>query len=396
MKKVLIACFFAIIMLMVPFTTIAKTETRSDIKKICQTNYEIPEFYITSQQRQLLENFIEANYEGEEKTKAYEVFNTIINTDNEIDIIELANAVYEYGLQQIPAVELNNAETIEDLNNLINLYWKAASIFEDLVDEIVQLIKDRLGWLYIFLAEGIALIIEGVELVVDIFNNFFIIALTFVTAINEMIFVPGFFRDLLTELFSLNFEEVDNMITTLTDSFIGEVISLLNGLLELIQNPVLNDYLSRLIDFLEWIEAEPWTEPILVTGSVKLNFLSLSGATITCRGQTTTTDSEGKFSFEVDASPDNSSFPPGKYYGMHACVISVSRDGNVLKQSIPVLSYVFSGGKINWPFFVIKSRLKEVSFKELLFERMSILWEKIYNLFSNIFNNYRYFDISIT
>lgn len=395
MKKVLIACFLALIMLMVPFTTIAKTENISDTKKISQTLYEIPEFYITSQQRQLLEKFIDTNYEGEEKIDAYEVFNTIVSIDNEIDIIELANAVYEYGVQQIPPAELNNAETIDDLNILIELYWKAASIFDNLVDEIIQLIKDRLGWLYIFLTEGIALIIEGVELIVEIFNNFFIIALTFVTAINEMIFVPGFFRDLLTELFSLNFQEVDNMITTLTDSFIGEVVALLNGLLVLIQNPILNDYLSRLIDFLEWIEAEPWTDSILVTGSVKLNLLSLSGATITCRGQTTTTDSDGKFSFEVDAAPDDSSFPPGEYYGMHACVITVSRDGNVLKQTIPVLSYAFSGGKINWPFFIIKTRSKEVSFRELLFERMSILWEKIYNLFPQIFNNCRYFDISI-
>lgn len=394
LKKIVIAFFLVIIMLMVPFTTIAKTENTCYINKISPIYYEIPEFYITSQQRQILENFIETNFEGEEKVDAYEVFNTIISSDNEIDIIELANAVYEYGVQQIPAEQLNNAQTIDDLNTLINSYWKATSILENLVDEIVQLIKDRLGWLYIFLTDGIALILEGVELIVDIFNNFFVIALSFVTAINDMIFVPGFFRDLLTELFSLNFEEVDNMITTLTESFIGEVVTILNSLLDLIQNPVLSDYLSRLIDFLEWVEAEPWTEPILVTGSVKLNLFSLSGALITCRGQTTTTDDEGKFSFEVDAAPDDSSFPPGKYYGMHSCVITVSRDGKILKETIPVLSYVFSGGKINWQFFIIKSRSKEINYGQLLFEKMSAFWEKIYNLFPNIFNNFRYFDIS--
>ena len=92
MKKVLIACFFAIIMLAVPFTAVGQTSNISIVKNVDNLGVEIPEFYLTKEQLKKIDDFIDDNFEGEDKVLAESIRDYIITPDGKVDITKLANA----------------------------------------------------------------------------------------------------------------------------------------------------------------------------------------------------------------------------------------------------------------------------------------------------------------
>ncbi len=85
--------------------------------------------------------------------------------------------------------------------------------------------------------------------------------------------------------------------------------------------------------------------------------------------------------------PDEDSFPEFEYYGMHNCQITVSKDGEVLKQTPTILSYAFSGGEINWPFIIPKAKNIDISFRTILIERLNSMMERFHAFFPYFFRN---------
>lgn len=376
------------IMLMLPVASVAQTQNIKNIHKISADN-DLPKIYITAKEREELNQYIENNFDDELKNKAIDIVNEIISKDLEVNLVALADALELYGYQPIPQEKLTFDITRDELDQLLGEYWGVVdgvftkNLFGDLINKIIDLIRDRLGWMYQLFTDGISLFKEGVLLIIDFIQLPIAVIVAFIAVVNQILAVPQLLANLIKLLFSLKFSEFINTILDFLHEFgqdlasmIEAVKQLLSGLIELV------DYLSEIQAFITWLADEPWKDPILVTGTVKKNMIPLANATITCRGQTTSTDGNGRFSFYVDSTPANDSIPPGQWYGMHNCVITVSKNGEVLKESPKLLSYAFSGGKINWVFLVWKSR----SNNHVFHSKIEQILEKIQVFISSLQN----------
>ena len=367
MKKILIVVFLAIIMLMAPITTATQAV------KATTSNVDPPQFFITVADYAMISYFIETNFEdGEEKNLAKSIRDDIISENLEINITALADAAQEYGFQKIPEDELlaildieDPEEAFEELNLLIYEYWNIINgelikdLFGQLIDKIIELVKDRLGWVHEFLDRSVTLFVDGVNLAINYIKPAVIlIAVSVVLVINDILSIPNLFSELLNKLFELEFQAFIGLIIDFIEVFANDFAALIQNVKNLVNNETIKNYLTDLQGFFTWLDGKPWQDQIEISGVVrKIIGGPLVGATITCRGETTTTDSNGRYSFKVNPSNTaDDSFPAYEWYGMHNCTITVSKDGEVLKQTPFRLSYSFSGGKIDWSFLVLKGK----------------------------------------
>jgi hypothetical protein len=391
MKKILIASFFAIILLMVPFTAVAQSTNLETIKKISTSDDEMPQIFITQSEREQINQYIYSNIDTDLQAEAGDIVNKIINPDNEVNVIELSNALYLFGFRPIPQEEFNNPIDEAKLKQLLEDYWRiydgeyVPNPFGGLINKIIEIIKGRLGWFYTFFSRGIDLVKNGIVVIIDFIQLPIEIVVLLVALINQIFAAPQLIADLLNLLFTLQFSEfIDTLIEAL-QNFTEDLLALIDSIIQLVQGIIeLRDFLVEIQDFILWLEDEPWKEPITVTGQVLQNLVALPGATISCRGETGTTDSNGVFEFEVEATPSEDSIPSGQWYGMHNCAITVSMDGEVLKSSPALLSYVFSGGEMQWTFLVWKSRSRG---DRLVSPLINTMLQRIQIFISNIFDN---------
>ncbi|MCK5636622.1 MAG: hypothetical protein KAH91_04295, partial [Thermoplasmatales archaeon] len=290
MKKAIVACFFAIIMMLVPVTAVSQT---TDIKNIPPVNLEdAPEIYIPLEELDELNNFINANYEeGEDKDTAEEIrdsiFTTLVDDHIKVDMIELETKVREYGFQPIPVNLLNNVQNKEELNQLIRDYWLLEDLFGILVDKIIQLIKDRLGWVYELFDRSITLFIDGLDLVLVFIEDVgFLLAFSAATIFNYILLTSkqGVFSDLLANLFQGNGAEFIDQFLALTGYLAGEFKALVQSVKNQVTGP-LKTYLQQIIDFLNWLSGnpKPWAAPVYIYGSlVNLFPIIIPSGTISC------------------------------------------------------------------------------------------------------------------
>jgi len=398
MKKVFIACFLVILMLMVPFTSVAKTSKISDINYVSSLINETPQFFITPDQYLEIILFIESTFEGDEKYQAYALVYDIIGTDMKLDPIKLAEAWNEYGYQPIPAQELNDPSlTLEDLKDLLNYYW-AFNLFGGLLALITGLFKNRFGWMHRVINDGYQLCVDGVFLALNVVIDTVESLRSLAKTINLLLTVPWVFSDMITDLFNQNFQGFLNTLSDFLTDFINNLSAFILTIIDLFLNfPVIWDYLKNDVGgFAYWLLSEtPWKNGIQVSGVVIRGISPYPGVNVTCRGETTITNSQGEFSFNFDPIvPNDDSFPPNEYYGMHKCKISVEKDGEILRQSPDILSYVFSGGYIYWPFIIPMSRPNTIGVRNVFAERLSILFNWIHGLFPNFFRLINRIDIS--
>ncbi len=376
----------ACLMLIFPITSVAQTNQASNTKDIKPLNDEpVPEIYLTESELQILNQYIENNFDGEEKTEAYNILNKVLGEDLKIDFVELSNSLKDYGYDPIPEELLNSVTTKNELNQLIQEYWDFSKyLFEGLLNKIIDLIKNRLGWLYDLYDEGRNLFVEGVNLATNFADKLqnIDIAILFVKIVNVLITVPvTYFSTTINKLFKSDFDGFIESVENFTSSFTNDFIQFINNLAALIgpNFQPLKNYLYSVSDYIGWIiNDKPWEDRIEVTGSVTIIGIPVSNIEIECKGEKYTTDSSGQFSFYIypdDTSDD--SFPKNSYYGMHNCQISVYTNGEFSKQTPKLFSYVFSSGKINWNFNIINSKDKTREFLfmkifENLFERIQI------------------------
>jgi hypothetical protein len=395
MKKIIIAIFLAIIMLLVSVSSAVQTANIS-VDKNFMVIEELPEFYITSEQSIILSNYIDANFEGAEKQTAQNIVNNIVNNNLEVNLTNLANNLEIYIYAPISETELSSVSSMDELDALILEHWGfdengfLQSLFGALIIKIVEFIKDRLGWIYDLFDKSISLFYDSITLLVDIVKPLgLIIAVSFVAVINEILSAPKAFYDALKELFQPEGDDFIDTLITFADNFAANLSKLIDDILALINNQEIKNYFTQLQAYFNWLDAEPWKGPILINGSVKtIMGEAWIDLTITCKGQTTQTDSNGEFTFYVDPMPDEDSFPEFEYYGVHNCQITVTKDdGTVLKQTPTILSYAFSGGEINWPFIVPKVKSKDVSFITIFMERLNSMMERFYAFSPYFFRN---------
>ena len=382
MKKVFIASFMAIIMLMVPIASVAQTQNVEALTEIRTLNTNAPEIVITVEDKVEIDSFIKSHFNIDLQDDAYSIVNTIINPDLQLDPIALADAIIEYGYTPIPEERLTIDMTRSELDQLLEEYWGfvdgafVTNIFGDLINKIIDIIRGRLGWTYTLFTDGVYLFQEGVRLVTDFIELPIAVIVAFIAVVNQILTIPDLVSNLVSLLLSLEFSQFMDTLLAFIDEMGGNFAELIDSARQLFSDfASLATYLGEIQSFITWLTDEPWKGAILVTGLVKKNLMPLSGATITCRGQTATTDSNGEFSFYVDVVPSDDSLPPNQYYGMHNCAITVSHNGEVLKETRALLSYVFSSGEISWNFNIWKSRSRIIDF----------IFERLQALFSNFF-----------
>jgi len=218
MKKIIIAFFLAVMLLMVPVSTVGKTVNNPSGKYFLNADDESPVIYITEEELFVLDQFIDQNFEGEDKTQAEAILEEIISYDQEyrlylIDVDELADALDVYGFKQpIPEhlLTFQNIQTKDELLDLIDEYWGTSdSPFKGLIEKIIDIIKPRLGWMYDLVSYGGELFANGINLAIDFIELIqnLEIAITFATLFNLIVSIPlYYFSETIRTLFDLDIE----------------------------------------------------------------------------------------------------------------------------------------------------------------------------------------------
>jgi hypothetical protein len=395
MKKVFIACFCAILMLMVPITSVASTPDISKLENIYKTAIDTPEIYLTRNQLKQINDFIDDNFEGEDKVKAEGIRDYIIDTNTlKVDIAKLADALVDHGYKPIPQEELDLVQTKEQLEQLIELFW-VLDLFGGLVLLITSIVANRLGWLYTLINDGYDLFSEAIQLTIRILDESIDVVLDFVNAVNLMLTIPQVFSDMMEKLFNQEFNQFLTIVGNFINNFVADFLTLILSLIDVfVFIPEIWNFLKYdIVPFIEWILGAHWKDNIRVHGIIFENFLPLKNANVTCRGLTTKTDNWGVFDFKVDVIPSEDSFPPNEYYGLHNCKISVEKEGKILTETSGIISYVFSGGGITWPIFIKNPRSKSVGIRNMFLERFYNFFVRLYSLIPNFFKNYNRIDI---
>jgi len=394
MKKILVTFFLVLIMLLLPISNATISANTYELQINSTGEEDSPELFITKSQYSTLNTFIDNNFEGDLKQEATDIVENVTSYNSEekhykIIMNNLITAVEEHGYYKIiTESEFADVDSKSELNQLIDNKWNFSSRpLGILINELINLIKNRLGWLYELFYQGGTLFVEGVSLAKDFINSFqdVNIAILFASAVNLVVYIPiEYFSESVKDLFNLDIASFLQRIQELTGTFTSDlyvITQTLEDILSLFGNLFQSflDYLSEVVDFLGWIDNEdPWEQKITVKGTAKNLFgQPIAGATVTCRGVETITDSEGYYEFEVNVSDDyNDSIPTNSLYGLHNCQINISKDGETLKQTPIKLSYVVSGGEIYWPFLI--TRLNEIILEliEILVEKINIILEK--------------------
>jgi len=409
MKKIIIAFFFAVMLLMVPVSTVGKTVNNSSGKCFLNADDESPVIYINGQELFVLNQFIDQNFDGELKTQAEEILDSMLSYNPEhrlylIDVDELADALDVYSFKQPIPDHLLNSQNIQskaELLDLIDEYWGASdSPFKGLIEKIIDIIKPRLGWMFDLVFYGGTLFVNGINLVIDFIGLIQKLenAIIFTAMFNLIVSIPlYYFSQTIRTLFNLDIEGFFDIIEEFTGTFtteLGELVDIIEAILEPFGPAFddIKDYVAQISDFVDWLTdpIKPWEGEITVSGVAK-TFLGVpyTGAEVTCRGETVMTDSQGRFEFTVQPSDDaNDSKPENSWYGVHNCVITISKDGVVKKQTPIILSYVFSGGEITWPFFIIKVRSRDTNLRTIFAERLNLFLQRFQFLFPNILKAY--------
>jgi hypothetical protein len=395
MKKIIIAIFLATIMLLIPVASVVQTANVYFDKNLYMTSEELPEFYITSEQSIILSKYIEENFEGDEKQTAQIIVDDIVNNELEVNLTNLANNLEIYIYAPISETELYSVTSMTELDALILEHWGfdengfLQNLFGSLIIKIIEFIKDRLGWIYDLFDKSISLFYNSITLLVNTVKPLgLLITVSFVAVINGILAAPKAFYEALKELFQPEGDNFIDILVTFSDNFAANLSKLIDDVLILINNQEIKDYFTQLQVYFNWLDAEPWKDPILINGSVKTIMGDVwVDVIITCKGQTTEIDTNGEFTFYVDPMPDEDSFPEFEYYGMHNCQITVAKGDKVLKETPTILSYAFSGGEINWPFIIPKVKNIDMSFRMILMNRLNSMMERFHTFYPYFFRN---------
>jgi hypothetical protein len=329
-KEMSIALFMTILFLCLPITQAVSCD---EVNKIYTNVSAVSSFKVKLTEEQLLSfnDFINSIPSVEDQNIAKSIADQILSEDKGIDIDRFGEILREYGFENVSS------------------YQETTDIVDDVLNFIMELIIERLGWVYDLLEKTTNVLSDAQRLWED----------------------KSLPREIITEIGLLieNLNELQNLATLLTEGkyvqflrawSIGIIIEDIKEIIQSIEIiasdfGILTGDISRFIsetsNFMNWLSGNPWEQPIRVYGKVIESTKGLSNVTIRCRGMTSTTDAEGNFSFFVNSTPDDHSIPPDVYYGIHQCIITAENNGT-LKETPVEFSYVFSDGGIYWLFLM--------------------------------------------
>jgi len=362
-KEMSIAFFITILFVCMPITQALSCD---DVNKINESVSAATSFKVklTDEQLQSFNDFIQSIPSAEDKNAAQGIADQILTDNKEIDIHRFGELIREYGFENI------------------SRYQETTNLTDDVLNFMMHLIIERLGWVYDLLQKTSDVLSDTQRLWND----------------------KSLPKEIITELKLLieNLKELQNLATLLTEGnyaqflkawspgiIIGDITEIIQSI-EILANDfgILTGDISRFIrdtsNFINWFNDKPWEQPIHIYGRVMKSTTGLSNVTIRCRGMTSTTDAEGNFSFYVNSTPDNHSIPPDVYYGIHQCIIT-AEDNGIAKETPMEFSYVYSDGGIYWAFLMKKDSVNKGTTQNTVLQHMGLrswIWTKNNN---NIF-----------
>ncbi len=361
-NKTSIAVFITILFLCMPIT---QTISCDEVNKINESDYTISSFKVklTEKQVQALYDFIEKLTSIEDRNIAKSVVNQILSNNMELDVVKFGGLIREYGYENISRYQLTT------------------NIVDDLLNFIMQLINERLGWVYNLIQKTSDVISDTQRL----WNDKSLPK----EILNELRLLIEKLRELQNLSTFLIEEKYWQFLKAWSPGIIIQDITIIIQTVEQLANDfsiLTTDIISFITDtssFIKWFAEKPWEQPIHIYGRVMKLTTGLSNVTVHCNGIENVTDEEGYFSFYVNSTPDNNSKPPNIYYGIHQCIITAEKNG-IIKETPAELSYVFSDGSIYWVFIMNKDdSINKNQMKSLYLQPIKLLWTLNYFQNSN-------------
>jgi len=362
-KKIVIATFFVSILTLASFNCMADP-----------TGEALPQ--IPSQQKTELDNYLD-DVKDEVSYQEYQEILRIVDRvveeySNEgikgitVDLYELGSVIEEYNYEGFDESEPNP--------------------IDQLIAFLLQIIQERLGWVYDLYDKAITIIQES--------KTILALASQTITAAKSLYQNVKAIVNLTTYLLKGDFS---TFFKGWSPSFyISKIQTIIANLNTIIKNvPTLIDLIQQTItdatEFMDWLGSEPWTAPVVVYGEVKsikgLTTNPIEDVKVSCEGEELYTDENGSYSFDVEITDTSDSIPPNSYYGLHKIDISAEKDGEEKAAMVP---YVFSGGKL-YSLFLFKNDDSEAKQKTRFFRPFEFLQGltelRMIKILRNILNN---------
>jgi len=220
-KKILIACFFATIMLMLPVTSAVKTS-------------------------------IDKSNDG---------FNIPISKEDEKELRILISKETEYIKNELKKVLTDDGKLkLEELENIYEDYLETgdSSVIES---DSWEWILDRLGWIYLTLEQVITIYNDALDLYYEITEGTQVVENWFQSVTNLRSSWQTFKQN------PFNFNNIKNLLTA--------AINLIQATIDLIEYissedliDALNTFLADVQGFVSFLQSNPWNEPIIIYGIV--------------------------------------------------------------------------------------------------------------------------------
>ncbi len=320
-KKILIAVFFATIMLFLPTTSAVKTESNKN-----PDGFEIP---LNEEDEKELRFLISSESEPVENE-----LNRILSEDGSLKFEELEDLYEEY-------IETGDASVIES----------------DSWDWILE----RLGWVYITLEQVITIYNDAMDLYYEITQG----ATVFQNWYESIVDLRQSWQNFKQEPF--NFDNIRNLLNAAIDLIYATI-----DVIDYLSSQELMTKLETLIDdtqaFVTFLQENPWNEPIIIYGAV-------SGVsepvTISVKSDVETATDDYNLSYSTEDAALS--------WFVHKCEITASYKDQTISKN----RFAFSMGKIEFNIdeedFNSKSKEKTV-LENLVFTKIS---QFILSLFGN-------------
>lgn len=361
MKRFPLAISLTALFLSLPITS---TIAYAQFDKIDDGALTVPTFKVklTEEEVQSFNDFIERITTVEDKHTAKDIANLILCDGQEINIYEFGEILKQYGFANV------------------SYYYETTDIVDDVLNFILELIIERLGWVYDFLEITSEVMRDAQNLWGD------------KSLPKEIISELDLLIENLNELQTLTTLLIEGKYVQFLETWdLGLIVEDITEIIESIET-IANDFgilagdISRFVgdvgNLINWLRNKAWEHPIHVYGRVMESAKGLSNVTIRCRGVSSITDEEGNFSFFVNSTPDNHSIPPDTYFGIHQCIITAETK-DILKEIPAEFSYVFSDGGIYWIFFINDDSVHKENFRNFYFHSPR-LWSRMQYIYESL------------
>jgi hypothetical protein len=381
-KRLIIAGFFAVLLLLVPLNAAADSEVKV-IPKGTLVVEELIKIELTDEEFQQLNDFVDGIEDPEEQFDAQAILNRVIDESGNLNFGEFGSVLEEQVITDEDEDIIVDEIAVGIILGIEGV--RESNPIEDLLNNFMDIILDRLGWAYDLVTKASNLLSDAQALLNDAG-----LPAQIISDLSNAIHWIGNALELSVLLlvktrwwqFAQKWAYRIELITSLMEA-ITSIQSLATNLGILVGD--LQRFVLDATDFITWFGEEPWTKPVHIYGEVMnqdgLTLTPIADVDVSCRGVSTITDENGAFDFYVEIDDTSSSLPPNQPYGMHVCEITAEKQGEFTKTTQPAeLTYCFSDGGVYW-LFLIKDDddgAKQKTFVNSFVDKISIIFNGIF------------------